>query len=266
MGTTVRGNRNPADFRGSLMSTGKQAAAEFFGTFWLVFGGTGAAVLAASVGDSGIGWLGVALAFGLTVVTMAYAVGHISGGHFNPAVTIGLWVGGRFPARQARRLRRRPGPRRHRRLGRALRDRQRQGRLHARRRLRRQRLRRPLAGRATRMLAAIVVELVLTFFFLLVIHGVTDRRAPAGLAPLAIGLALTLIHLISIPVDNTSVNPARSLAPALFVGGWALSQLWVFIVFPIVGGVDRRSRLPVRARGPGSPPRDKVEGPGEATE
>jgi aquaporin Z len=246
------------------MSTGKQAAAEFFGTFWLVFGGTGAAVLAASVGDSGIGWLGVSLAFGLTVVTMAYAVGHISGGHFNPAVSIGLWAGGRFPAGQLAVYN----------IAQVL------GAIAA-----ASVLYVIASGRAGftladgfaangygdhspagySMLAAIVIELLLTFFFLLVIHGVTDRRAPAGLAPLAIGLALTLIHLISIPVDNASVNPARSLSPALFVGGWALSQLWLFIVFPIVGaliaGLVYRYVLEVPRSA-----RDKIEGPGEDTE
>ena len=195
------------------MSTGKQAAAELFGTFWLVFGGTGAAVLAAAVGDNGIGWLGVSLAFGLTVVTMAYAVGHISGGHFNPAVTIGLWVGGRFPAGKLAVY-----------IGAQV-----LGAIAA-----SAVLYVVASGKAGftlsdgfaangygdhspagyTMLAAIVIELLLAFFFLLVIHGVTDRRAPAGLAPLAIGLALTL-----------------------FVGGWALSQLWLFIVFPIVGAV-----------------------------
>ena len=188
------------------MNTGKAAVAEFFGTFWLVFGGTGAAVLAASVGDSGIGWLGVSLAFGLTVVTMAYAVGHISGGHFNPAVTLGLWAGGRFPGGKvvvyivAQVI----------------------GAICA-----SAVLYVIASGKAGFTLAdgfaangygdhspagyslaaAIVIELLLTFAFLLVIHGVTDRRAPAGLAPLAIGLALTLIHLISIPVTNTSVTP-----------------------------------------------------------
>jgi aquaporin Z len=215
---------------------GQRMAAEFIGTFWLVFGGTGAAVLAAGFPDLGIGFLGVALAFGLTVVTGAYALGHISGGHFNPAVSIGLWAGGRFPARTLL-----PyvvaqllgaiagstilyviasgGP------GFTLAD-----------------------GFAANgygdhspggytLVAAIVAELVLTAVFLFVIHGVTDKRAPAGLAPLAIGLTLTLIHLVDIPVTNASVNPARSLAPALFVRGWALEQLWVFIVFPIVGGL-----------------------------
>ena len=246
------------------MSAGKQAAAEFFGTFWLVFGGTGAAVLAASLGADGIGLVGVSLAFGLTVVTMAYAVGHISGGHFNPAVTIGLWVGGRFPAGKipvyivAQVL----------------------GAIAA-----SSVLYVVASGKAGftlsdgfaangygdhspqgySMLAAIVIELLLTFFFLLVIHGVTDRRAPAGLAPLAIGLALTLIHLISIPVDNTSVNPARSLSPALFVGGWALSQLWLFIVFPIAGAAVAGLVYRYLLEAPKAA-RDKIEGPGEATE
>jgi len=246
-----------------IVSTGKAAAAEFFGTFWLVFGGTGAAVLAASVGDSGIGWLGVSLAFGLTVVTMAYAVGHISGGHFNPAVTIGLWVGGRFPAGKIAVYV----------VAQVLGGIAASAVLYV-----------IASGRAGFTLAdgfaangygdhspagytlaaAIVIELVMTAAFLLVIHGVTDRRAPAGLAPLAIGLALTLIHLVTIPVTNTSVNPARSIAPALFVGGWALAQLWVFIVFPLVGGIVGgllyRYFLEVPAAS-----RDVVEGPGEAT-
>jgi aquaporin Z len=242
------------------MSTGKQAAAEFFGTFWLVFGGTGAAVLAAAVGANGIGWLGVALAFGLTVVAMAYAVGHISGGHFNPAVSIGLWAGGRFPARKLTVYI----------VAQVLGAIAASAVLYV-----------IASGKAGftladgfagdhspagyTMLAAIVVELLLTFFFLLVIHGVTDRRAPAGLAPLAIGLTLTLIHLISIPVDNTSVNPARSLAPALFVGGWALSQLWLFIVFPIVGAVIAGLVYRYVLEVPQSA-RDQIEGPGEDTE
>jgi aquaporin Z len=201
----------------------------------LVFGGCGSAVLAAAVPELGIGFLGVSFAFGLTVLTMAYAVGHISGGHFNPAVTVGLRVGGRFPASQI--------------LpywvaqvvgglvaaavlyliasGKAGFD---------------------LAGGFASngygehspggysLTAALIAEVVLTGFFLIVILGATDKRAPAGFAPLAIGLALTLIHLISIPVTNTSVNPARSTGPALFVGGWAMAQLWLFWVAPLVGG------------------------------
>jgi len=217
------------------MSIGKRLTAEFFGTFWLVFGGCGSAVLAAAYPELGIGFAGVALAFGLTVVTMAYAVGHISGGHFNPAVTVGLCAGGRFPAKDvvpyivaqvigsiaaaavlyviA--------------SGKAGFD--------------------VTAGFASNgygehspngysLHAAIVAELVLTAFFLLVIHGSTDKRAPAGFGPLAIGLALTLIHLISIPVTNTSVNPARSTGVAIFQGTWALQQLWVFWLVPLIGG------------------------------
>ena len=217
------------------MSIGKRLTAEFFGTFWLVFGGCGSAVLAAAYPELGIGFAGVALAFGLTVVTMAYAVGHISGGHFNPAVTVGLCAGGRFPAKDV--------------LpyivaqvigsiaaaavlyviasGKAGFD--------------------ATAGFASNgygehspngysLHAAIVAELVLTAFFLLVIHGSTDKRAPAGFGPLAIGLALTLIHLISIPVTNTSVNPARSTGVAIFQGSWALQQLWVFWLVPLIGG------------------------------
>ncbi|HZL65647.1 MAG TPA: aquaporin Z [Thermoleophilia bacterium] len=245
------------------MSTGKQAAAEFFGTFWLVFAGTGAAVLAAAVGNNGIGWIGVALAFGLTVVTMAYAVGHISGAHFNPAITIGLWAGGRFPAAKI------PVYIVAQVLGAIAAS----AVLYA-----------VASGKAGfslssgfaangygphspagyNLTAAIIIELLMTFIFVFVIHGVTHRRAPAGMAPLAIGLTLTLIHLVSIPVDNTSVNPARSLAPALFVGGWALSQLWVFIVFPIVGGIlgglAYRYILDTRAGQD-----DEVAGPGEET-
>jgi aquaporin Z len=214
----------------------KKLGAEFLGTFWLVLGGCGSAVLAAKFPEIGIGLVGVALAFGLTVVTMAYAVGHISGGHFNPAVTIGLFAGGRTPA----------------------------GEL----------LPYILAQLAGAIIAALVLyviasgkagfdlaggfasngygehspggyslaagfvtELVLTAGFLFVIMGVTDTRAPSGFAPLAIGLTLTLIHLISIPVTNTSVNPARSTGPALLVGGWALAQLWLFWLAPILGGI-----------------------------
>ncbi|ERK11004.1 aquaporin Z [Serratia fonticola] len=215
----------------------KRLFAEFFGTFWLVFGGCGSAVLAAAFPQLGIGFAGVALAFGLTVVTMAYAVGHISGGHFNPAVTMGLFAGGRFPAKDV--------------IpyvvaqviggiaaaavlylvasGKADFDATASG----------------LASNGYgehspggySLQAAIVIELVLTAFFLIVIHGATDKRAPAGFAPLAIGLALTLIHLISIPVTNTSVNPARSTAVAIFQGTWALQQLWVFWLVPLIGGV-----------------------------
>lgn len=215
----------------------KKLSAEFFGTFWLVFGGCGSAVLAAGFPELGIGFAGVALAFGLTVLTMAYAVGHISGGHFNPAVTLGLWAGGRFSAKEvvpyivaqviggivgaailyviA--------------SGKAGFDATASGFAsngfgeHS-------------PGRFS-LQAAIVAEIVLTAFFLIVIHGVTDKRAPAGFAPLAIGLALTLIHLISIPVTNTSVNPARSTAVAIFQGTWALQQLWVFWIMPIIGGI-----------------------------
>ncbi|MBC3252910.1 aquaporin Z [Serratia fonticola] len=215
----------------------KRLFAEFFGTFWLVFGGCGSAVLAATFPQLGIGFAGVALAFGLTVVTMAYAVGHISGGHFNPAVTMGLFAGGRFPAKDV--------------IpyvvaqviggiaaaavlyfvasGKAEFDATASG----------------LASNGYgehspggySLQAAIIIELVLTAFFLIVIHGATDKRAPAGFAPLAIGLALTLIHLISIPVTNTSVNPARSTAVAIFQGTWALQQLWVFWLVPLIGGV-----------------------------
>jgi aquaporin Z len=211
--------------------------AEFIGTFWLVLGGCGSAVLAAAFPDVGIGLLGVSLAFGLTVVTMAFAIGHISGCHLNPAVTIGLWAGGRFDAKQiplyvAAQV-----------LG---------------------------AGAAAftlyviasgnadytlaanglaangyaagspggyTMAAAFLTEVVMTFFFLFIIMGATDARAAPGFAPLAIGLALTLIHLISIPVTNTSVNPARSTGPALILGGLALQQLWLFWIAPIIGGV-----------------------------
>ncbi|HWA49541.1 MAG TPA: aquaporin Z [Dongiaceae bacterium] len=218
------------------MSMTQRLGAEFFGTFWLVLGGCGSAVLAAAFPDVGIGLTGVSLAFGLTVVTMAYGVGHISGAHFNPAVTLGLWAGGRFPAKDVI----------------------------------------PYwvvqvagaicaaavlyviasgqtgfdvsAGFAANGYAehspgqysftsALVCEVVMTLFFLLVILGSTDSRAPAGFAPLAIGLALALIHLISIPVTNTSVNPARSTGQALFVGGWALQQLWLFWVAPLAGAL-----------------------------
>jgi aquaporin Z len=223
---------------------GNKLAAEFLGTFWLVFGGCGSAVIAAAFPEVGIGLLGVSLAFGLTVLTMAYAVGHVSGGHFNPAVSVGLLVGGRFSGSDL------PGYVIAQVLGAVaaaavlyLIASGKEGFDVA-------------AGFASNgygahspggysLLAALVAEVVLTFFFLLIILGSTDGRAPAGFAPIAIGLGLTLIHLISIPITNTSVNPARSTGPALFVGGWALGQLWLFWVAPIVGaalaGVTYRS-------------------------
>lgn len=215
----------------------KRLFAEFFGTFWLVFGGCGSAVLAAAFPQLGIGFLGVALAFGLTVVTMAYAVGHISGGHFNPAVTVGLFAGGRFAAKDVI-----PYV-----IAQVIGGIAAAAVLYL-----------IASGKAGfdataggfasngygehspggySLQAAIVIELVLTAFFLIVIHGVTDKRAPAGFAPLAIGLTLTLIHLISIPVTNTSVNPARSTGVAIFQGTWALQQLWVFWLVPLVGSI-----------------------------
>jgi aquaporin Z len=214
----------------------KKYSAEFIGTFWLVLGGCGSAVLAAGFPDLGIGFVGVALAFGLTVMTMAFAIGHISGCHLNPAVSIGLWAGGRFPANQL--------------LpyiiaqvlggiaaggvlliiagGKAGFD--------------------VSAGFASNgydlhspggysLLSALVCEVVMTMAFLIIILGATDKRAPQGFAPIAIGLGLTLIHLISIPVTNTSVNPARSTGVALYAGGWAIAQLWLFWVAPIVGAL-----------------------------
>ena len=214
----------------------KQYGAEFVGTFWLVLGGCGSAVLAAAYPEVGIGWLGVALAFGLTVLTMAYAIGHISGCHLNPAVSIGLWAGGRFSASKL-------APYIVAQVlgglvagavlfviasGKAGFD--------------------VSAGFASNgygahspdgysLLAALVTEIVMTMMFLVIILGATDKRAPQGFAPIAIGLGLTLIHLISIPVTNTSVNPARSTGVAVFAGGWAIEQLWLFWVAPIVGGV-----------------------------
>jgi len=215
------------------MSLGKRCGAEFFGTFWLVFGGCGSAVLAAAFPQLGIGFAGVALAFGLTLLTMAYAIGHISGCHINPAVSVGLWAGGRFPASElvpyivAQVLggaagstvlyfiaSGKPGF--------------------------------ELGGFACNgyaehspggysLGACLLAEIVLTFFFLFVILGSTHGRAPVGFAGIPIGLSLTLIHLIGIPVDNLSVNPARSTGPALFVHGWALGQLWLFWVAPIIG-------------------------------
>lgn len=214
----------------------KAYGAEFLGTFWLVLGGCGSAVLAAAFPDVGIGLLGVSLAFGLTVLTMAFAIGHISGCHLNPAVSIGLWAGGRFPANQILPYI----------VAQVLGGIAAGGILYL------------IASGAPgfdvangfasngygahspggySLVAALVTEIVMTMFFLLVILGATDKRAPAGFAPIAIGLALTLIHLISIPVTNTSVNPARSTGVALFVGDWAVAQLWLFWLAPIAGAV-----------------------------
>ncbi|WP_229616866.1 aquaporin Z [Vibrio parahaemolyticus] len=211
--------------------------AEAFGTFWLVLGGCGSAVLAAGFPDVGIGLLGVALAFGLTVLTMAFAIGHISGCHLNPAVTVGLWAGGRFDTKDVAPYI----------IAQVIGGLIAGGILYV-----------IATGQAGfdvvgsgfaangygehspgqySMLAALVSELVMTMMFLIVIMGATDKRAPQGFAPIAIGLCLTLIHLISIPVTNTSVNPARSTAVAMYVGDWAVSQLWLFWVAPIVGGV-----------------------------
>jgi len=211
--------------------------AEFFGTFVLVFGGCGSAVLAAAFPELGIGFVGVAMAFGLTVLTMAYAVGHISGGHFNPAVSIGLWMGGRFEARLLLPYI----------IAQLVGGLAAGAVLYA-----------IASGKAGfdvmgggfasngygahspgnySLLACALIEVVLTAVFLIIIHGATDKRAPAGFAPLAIGLALTLIHLISIPITNTSVNPARSTAVALFQGSWAIDQLWLFWVMPIIGAI-----------------------------
>jgi len=210
--------------------------AEFIGTFWLVLGGCGSAVLAATFPDVGIGLLGVSLAFGLTVLTMAYAIGHISGCHLNPAVSIGLWASGRFEAGEL------PGYIVAQILGGIAAG----GVLYL--------IATGSAGfdlssgfasngygahspGGYSLTAALVTEVVMTMMFLLIILGATDERAPAGFAPIAIGLGLTLIHLISIPVTNTSVNPARSTGVALFVGDWAVAQLWLFWVAPIIGGV-----------------------------
>jgi len=207
--------------------------AEFIGTFWLVFGGCGSAVLAAAVPNVGIGYLGVALAFGLTVLTMVFAIGHISGGHLNPAISVGLVVGKRFPASNLL----------------AYVVAQVAGAIAAAAVLFVIASGKPgfvLGGFASNgygvhspggysLTACLVAEVVLTFFFLMIILGATDRRAPQGFAPIAIGLGLTLIHLVGIPVTNTSVNPARSTGPALFVGGWAVEQLWLFWLAPIVG-------------------------------
>ena len=213
----------------------KRYAAEFFGTFWLVLGGCGSAVIAAAFPDVGIGLLGVSLAFGLTVLTMAYAIGHISGCHLNPAVSIGLYVGKRFEAKELFPYI----------IAQVLGGIAAGGVLYL-----------IASGKAGfnvtagfasngygehspggySLLAALITEFVMTMMFLIIILGATDKRAPQGFAPIAIGLGLTLIHLISIPVTNTSVNPARSTGVAVFVGGWAISQLWLFWVAPIIGG------------------------------
>ncbi len=214
----------------------KKYGAEFVGTFWLVLGGCGSAVLAAAFPGVGIGLLGVSLAFGLTVLTMAFAIGHISGCHLNPAVSIGLWAGGRFPAKELAPYI----------VAQVL------GGIAAGGVLYLIASGKPGFELATgfasngygahspggySLLAALVTEVVMTMMFLIVILGATDKRAPQGLAPIAIGLCLTLIHLISIPVTNTSVNPARSTGVAVYVGDWATSQLWLFWVAPIVGAV-----------------------------
>ena len=217
------------------MSIMRRPFAEFLGTFWLVFGGCGSATLSATFPDLGIGLLGVSLAFGLTLLTMGYAIGHISGCHLNPAVSVGLWAGGRFPAKEM-------APYMAAQVAGAIVG---AGVLIL------------IAGGKAGfdvassglaangygehspgqygLLAALLTESVLTFMFLMIILGATDGRAPAGFAPIAIGLGLTLIHLIGIPVDNLSVNPARSTGPAFFVGGWALAQLWVFWLAPMAG-------------------------------
>ncbi len=229
------------------MPISKRLLAEFFGTFWLVFGGCGSAVLAAAYPELGIGFAGVALAFGLTVLTMAFAIGHISGCHLNPAVTLGLAVGKRFPTgeivqywvAQVIGAVAAAGVLFVIASGKAGFD--------------------VTAGFASNgyaehspggysMLAGMTAECVLTFFFLMIILGATDKRAPAGFAPIAIGLGLTLIHLIGIPVTNVSVNPARSTGPALFAGGWALQQLWLFWVAPLIGAALAGIIYPAIAR------------------
>lgn len=212
----------------------KKNLAEFLGTFWLVLGGCGSAVLAAAFPNVGIGLVGVSMAFGLTVLTIAYALGHISGAHLNPAVTVGLWAGGRISAKEVLPYI----------ISQVLGGIAAAGVLYI-----------IATGNGSsignfaangygehspggyNMNSAMVTELVMTFMFLIIILGATDERAPKGFAGIAIGLALTLIHLISIPVTNTSVNPARSISQAIFVGDWALSQLWLFIVFPILGAI-----------------------------
>ncbi|KAA3609041.1 MAG: aquaporin Z [Planctomycetota bacterium] len=219
-----------------MTTTTQKLGAEFFGTFWLVLGGCGSAVLAAAFPELGIGLLGVSLAFGLTVMTMAYAIGHISGCHLNPAVSVGLWMGGRFPAKELLPYI----------VSQVLGGLAGAAVLYA---VASGKAGFDLAGGFASngygehspdgygMTAALICEVVMTAMFLLIILGSTDRRAPQGFAPIAIGLGLTLIHLISIPVTNTSVNPARSTGVAVFAGDWALTQLWVFWLAPIVGGI-----------------------------
>lgn len=218
------------------MPLSKKLTAEFIGTFWLVLGGCGSAVLAAGYPEVGIGWAGVSLAFGLTVLTMVYAIGHISGCHLNPAVSIGLWAGGRFPAREL-------VPYMAVQVIGAIAG---AGVLYM---IASGQADFDLAGgfasngfgehspAGYSMAAGFVTEVAMTFMFLVIILGATHKLAPAGFAGIAIGLGLTLIHLISIPVTNTSVNPARSTGPALFVGDWAMSQLWMFWVAPILGAL-----------------------------
>ncbi|MGI2134752.1 aquaporin Z [Shewanella baltica] len=218
------------------MNMSQKMAAEFLGTLWLVLGGCGSAVIAAAFPEVGIGLLGVALAFGLTVLTMAFAIGHISGCHLNPAVSFGLWAGGRFPAAELL-------PYIIAQVAGGIAG---AGILYL---IASGQEGFSLAGGFASngfgehspggysMLSVMICEVVMTLFFLIIILGATDERAPKGFAPIAIGLGLTLIHLISIPVSNTSVNPARSTGPALFVGDWAVSQLWLFWVAPIVGAI-----------------------------
>jgi aquaporin Z len=241
-----------------MMTNVQRGLAELIGTFWLVFGGCGSAVLAAAFPEVGIGLLGVSLAFGLTVLTMAYSIGHISGCHLNPAVTFGLWAGGRFPVKDIPLYV----------VAQVI------GAVIAAWLLYTIANGAPggydLAGGLAAngfgdhspgkydMAAALTIEVVLTFVFIFIIMGSTDGRAPAGFAPIAIGLGLTLIHLISIPVTNTSVNPARSTGPALIVGGWAIQQLWLFWVAPIVGGV--LGGIAYKALGAEASKRPPVEG------
>lgn len=228
------------------MPLSKRAAAEFLGTFWLVFGGCGSAVLAAAFPRVGIGLLGVSFAFGLTVLTMAYSIGHISGCHLNPAVSVGLAVAGRFSSKDLVTYV----------LAQVAGGVAGAGVLYV---IASGKPGFDLAGGFASngygdhspggysMVACLVAEVVLTFVFLMIILGSTDKRAPAGFAPIAIGLALTLIHLIGIPVTNLSVNPARSTGPAIFVGGWALAQLWLFWVAPIAGAAAAGIAYPMLA-------------------